>query len=307
MSHPRGRSAGESSNGGAAPPSAVPWSLRHFRFLTAAVVLLILAGAGLGVSRWSQQRAVLFDGAYAHFARPEWDWLDAFYSLTGTEHWAAPIRLEVIRRPLAPHEAALIGTFNQLEQLKVTRLTDEDLEPLGRLSNLTHLDMSNSKTTEAGWRPLAGMRSLTHLKIDAHYLNAHHLNDASLESLAQLTNLKELRLGVSSREQGSLSDAGLRHLSKLPSFEVLGFHNVRFVGDPFRSLAASGSLRTLDLYDCDLTDDMLISLERLKTLQSVSLRGTPVSRDACVRLLTAHPNIAFSSDHGYLPRPTGQP
>jgi Leucine-rich repeat (LRR) protein len=71
-----------------------------------------------------------------------------------------------------------------------------DLEPLAKLSNLTHLTLELGYTKVSDLETLAKLSNLTHLNLD---LSRSQVSD--LESLAKLTRLRTLSIENSIRAQ----------------------------------------------------------------------------------------------------------
>jgi len=92
-----------------------------------------------------------------------------------------------------------------------SEITDNGLEELANLSNILHLDISNTKVTDKGLEFVATMSNLQTL-----CLNDTAVGDAGLKHLAKLEGLRTLYLSGT-----KVSDKGLSNLESLKSLEYL--------------------------------------------------------------------------------------
>jgi Leucine-rich repeat (LRR) protein len=133
--------------------------------------------------------------------------------------------------------------------LSVSNATDDDLAKLAGISTLSLLKLP-ARITDAGLKhiePLSGLRQL--------YLYDAKVTDAGLLNLAKLTELKQLHLNGT-----SIGDGGLAHLKALKSLEVLNLTNTK------------------------ASDAGLKSLKDLKALKKLSIRGTAITIAGVVQL-----------------------
>ena len=134
-------------------------------------------------------------------------------------------------------------------------------KPAGELNNvdfqrLSFLDLRYTKTTDAGLKEVAHLKTLTWLRLD--YTK---ITDAGLEEVAKLKNLSHLFLFDT-----QITDVGLKEVARL---------------DKLKELWLS---RTL------ITDKGLKDLAKLRKLKLLYLRGTKVTRAGVEELQKALPN-----------------
>ena len=122
-----------------------------------------------------------------------------------------------------------------------SRITDEWLEPIGRLAGIEVLDLRGSRVTDAGLKKLEG-----------------------------LTRLRELNLG-----QTGISDAGLGAIGKLGRLEVLNFGFTQVTDDGLGGLAGLARLRELRLDGNLVTDVGLKHIRKLGRLGALGLTCAP--------------------------------
>jgi RNA polymerase sigma factor (sigma-70 family) len=213
-------------------------------------------------------------------------------------------------------------------------LTDSDFAQIAKLTELEELNLGGfSRITEAGLvhlksltklkrltLPLATPAVLAHLKAmpNLKYLDLHwaHHNDASLEQLADLTQLEDLWLGcdaitneglrhlkglhhlrrliVSHRNLEKITDAGLVHLSGLANLRVLEIHG-RFTDAAMPHLKDMAHLEYLDISGSDITDAGLEPLFGLKKLRVLKLPDR-ISDQQRTRLNAVFPGL---KPHGF--------
>jgi Leucine-rich repeat (LRR) protein len=119
------------------------------------------------------------------------------------------------------------------------KLTDVSLQLLRQLPQLTYLDISGSQRTDSGLWSLS-------------------LTDNGIESIATLTELKELRLGGT-----SISTSGLGKLKSLEKLERLSLQGCKRIGDDAAAVLSSfPRLRGLDLKDTAVTEQGLAEVRK---------------------------------------------
>lgn len=103
-------------------------------------------------------------------------------------------------------------------------------------------------------------------------LNKTTMDDASLDVVSALTNLKRLRL-----DRTKISDDGLVYLSGLTSMEVLWLDKTQIQGPGLVYLTGMSRLQTLRLSDTQTNDAGAQHLSQLTELTCLELRRTQVS------------------------------
>ncbi|MGD9720794.1 MAG: leucine-rich repeat domain-containing protein [Pirellulales bacterium] len=110
----------------------------------------------------------------------------------------------------------VLATLPKLRSLRVVGmgLTDEGIASLAQIKQLEYLSVSVDRMTERGYAPLGKLTRLKSLELDKSFLTSGELpadaDDAGIEQLARLKNLRSLRL-----TNFNLTDAGLAKLSAL--------------------------------------------------------------------------------------------
>src|SRR5262245_8896046 len=89
--------------------------------------------------------------------------------------------------------------------LEFTKVTDAGLKPIAGLKSLTILHRAYAPVSDAGLKHLSGLKSLTRL-----HLSQTKVTDAGLKHLAGLKGLTELGLGNT-----QVTEAGLKHIADL--------------------------------------------------------------------------------------------
>jgi hypothetical protein len=144
-----------------------------------------------------------------------------------------------------------------LLQIGSPNLTDSDLQKIGKLSTLQHLNIGGGGALGPG---LCSMGELKELKI--LWLNAKTIDPAGLAAIAQLPKLEELYIWCD-----QVSDDDLEVICK------------------------SASLRVLRLESGAVTDRSLPALEANRSLQTLILRKSQISRAAAVQLKAKRPEL----------------
>ncbi len=224
-------------------------------------------------------------------------------------------------RKVDPYDAAFfahVGELTALESLNViaTKLGDDGIAPIGKLTNLKSLRFTNNgKLSDAGLEKLAGLKNLEAFSFVGTAMKGHAF--AKFEDSTRLTRCS-LR-GSSIDDEGlrlicerfptleslvlahaKFTDAGavaLAKMSKLKGLEV-GTHNATAaalqhitalpleylqLGEGFTAPAAIQTikgiktLKRLTLTDCKLTtDDDLKTLTGMKQLENLELSNIPL-------------------------------
>jgi Leucine-rich repeat (LRR) protein len=99
------------------------------------------------------------------------------------------------------------------------------------------------------------------------------VTDHDLAPLASFDRLEEFSISGA-----PITDAGLKHLSKLTSLRILSLWDTPGVTDAgLAHLAALTKLQTLNLYRCDITDAGLVHLRWMTNLEALFLSKTKVT------------------------------
>jgi internalin A len=144
-----------------------------------------------------------------------------------------------------------------LESLDIgfAQITDVGLDHLATSTNLRELTIGGNKLTDVALQMLRQLPQLTYLDVSGFQrtdsgLWSVSLTDAGLESIATLTELRELRLGGT-----SVSASGLGKLKGLEKLERLSLQGCKRIADDAAGVLSSFSrLRVLDLKDTAITE-----------------------------------------------------
>jgi len=157
-----------------------------------------------------------------------------------------------------------------------------DLTPLARLTNLTHISLPGVMVSDLS--PLAGLTNLTTL-----ILGDNPITD--LTPLMGLTNLTELNLSAT-----PISDlTPLESLTNLEKLIICGFWtDSTFSLEPLADLS---NLRYLRARNRQLDDDDIISLAGLMSLQTLDLSTSQIRDITPLANLGNLENLAISNNH----------
>jgi hypothetical protein len=140
-----------------------------------------------------------------------------------------------------------------LANSKVTRSDLKKLaEELAGLKELRRLDVSSTRTTDAGLEEIAVLKQLQWLE-----LSCTLVTDAGLKHLAALQELRELEL-----ESTGVTDAGLRELAALKKLERLNLCFTRVTDMGLRQLAVLKELRVLRLRESQVSEAGINELKK---------------------------------------------
>jgi hypothetical protein len=152
--------------------------------------------------------------------------------------------------------------------LRDTRVTDDDLKLLQKLTAVENLDLTNTRVTGSGLAHLRGLKNLAVLS-----LWKTRVDDVGLAHLEGLTRLWQLVL-----DDTTVTDAGLAHLAGLTNLE-----------------------EWLGLAGTKITDAGLKHLTKLTRLQSLNVRLTAVTENGARTLKKALPDTQISVETVPLP------
>jgi hypothetical protein len=164
-------------------------------------------------------------------------------------------------RKVDPYDAAFfehLGHLKTLESLNIiaTKLSDEWIAPLGKLTNLKLLRLvNNGKLTDVGMAHLAGLKSLESFSFVGTGMKGHAY--AKFEGWTRLVKV--------SHRGSSIDDEGLRQLCEhLPNLETISLAHAKF------------------------TDAGAVHLNKLTKLKGLEI-GTHNAKPSCLQHLTKLP------------------
>ena len=169
--------------------------------------------------------------------------------------WRSYFKEQVGSNPYDSASYRMLREVVRLTKVDLTHYPDLwDLTPLGKLVDLTYLNMSGTRVTD-----LVPLRNLTKLEV----LNCSQTNVVDLEPLKYATSMRELLC-----EDTKVSD--LKTLANFPKLEKLFCS-----GSPVRKLETIRGLKDLRCANTLITD--LVPLAKVSTLISLDCSQTNVS------------------------------
>ena len=153
--------------------------------------------------------------------------------------------------------------------LNLVEVTDQTLVLASRLPKLRSLNLHGTgKLTDQGLEPIEHLTELTDLA-----LPAAGLSDAAAAHLAPLGALKSLDLAG-----GNISGKALASLSSVAGLNQLGLADSAFDDADCRSLPRFAQLRLLNLSRSKITDAAMKSIAKLPQLTLLNIDGTKVTK-----------------------------
>ncbi|NQU22745.1 MAG: hypothetical protein HQ567_15820 [Candidatus Nealsonbacteria bacterium] len=186
-----------------------------------------------------------------------------------------------------------------LTGLKILNLSnrgirDEAIIHLTGFSKLESLSLYGSRVSRAGAYELVELSNLRRLYLGS----SSRIDDSALEYLGRLKELRELDIG-GARGTG-VTGAGLVRLKRLSKLEVLGLSRLSLSDEGVAHLKGLTSLKELDLQGADLTDAGLEHLKTMKGLVSIDLRDTYTTAAGREQLRKALPDAKIHAS--FFPR-----
>lgn len=169
----------------------------------------------------------------------------------------------------------LVAACPNLETIKlhfvsVCHLSDNSLIAISQLQNLEKLTtvwIKGNHFTDTGLSHLSQSQSLKEL--DIH--NSSNITNQGLLFLGQLSELKSF--GIAGNE--NITDQGLSYLSTHPYLESLSFIRCKLNRDSGFSFGELTKLKHLELFYCNLDDEVMRQLSQLTELESLNIAYNP--------------------------------
>jgi serine/threonine-protein kinase len=180
-------------------------------------------------------------------------------------------------------DVPLLAAFKELTSLDLsnTRISDASfigdgaiarLIDDGTLRNLTTLQLANVPISDKGLMKLAKLDKLTTLDLFLTHISDAGL--AGLRTLGGLRNVEHLYLG-----RNAITDAGLKELADCRQLKTLDLVRTQVAGIGFRQLASLTKLQILNLAGNNVSDVGLKEIGDLTSLTSLNLFATLISDD----------------------------
>jgi hypothetical protein len=194
-----------------------------------------------------------------------------------------------------------IKHWRKLKRLNVrgTRIADDTLEIVSRVTGLEALDIANTNVTDNGLENLAALTSLKHLA-----LGRIRVDESTLGMLRLLSTLESLDLSgprgavrnQRGRISGPLPDALISAIADLKGLRVLKLGHSEIDGTGLRKLAVLGKVEKLGLECCSRIDDgALKELAAWKALKYLDVQETKVTSAGVSALEAAMPGLQILS------------
>jgi Leucine-rich repeat (LRR) protein len=175
---------------------------------------------------------------------------------------------------------------SRLEELWLssTRVSDAGLQRVARLPALSVLDIRGTQVSDDGLKVIAAMPKLWLL-----YLDNSTLTDEGLTNLSRSSRLRNLWLGAQS---SATSDLGT--LAEFPALDSLTLTGSLITDERLTPLANNKQITHLQLQGCTrLTDESLLILAKMPSLQSLDLSIPPFSPRAVSEFKAKKPNCTI--------------
>ncbi len=180
----------------------------------------------------------------------------------------------------APPRVDQERVLSSILALKGAEITDEKLAALAALDashreSVLSLDLTESPVTAEGVKQLAALPNLTELI-------APSLAPEGVAALGDLSSIRVLSLNYA----GSLTDADLPALTKLPNLERLLLRSVQVSDEGLKTIAQMKSLKYVDLGNNGLiTGPGLAALAGMESLEGIGLNANAGRPDLGVGIL----------------------
>ena len=208
-------------------------------------------------------------------------------ALLGRDFFTTPVLIVLPRNPIDDRSADDINEETSAgvvcASISGLHLTDSQLEPFGRLRNLTDLKLgSRPSITDAGLKHLRKLTNLVELNIEDS-----RITDEGLQNLAGLKNLRTISLAHT-----SITGVGFRYLQGLTKLQDLTLASVPLTDAGLADVGRFTTLTYLNLADSPVGDTGIAQLKNLKQLQALVLRGTKIT-DESSKTFQSLPQLRF--------------
>jgi sulfatase modifying factor 1 len=176
-----------------------------------------------------------------------------------------------------------------LEELRISSypaITDDCLQYIGPLTNLTVLHLQGDKITDDGLRQLAGLTKLQELNVHATQSNGTFLNSLAIAPLERLTVSR-------------LTDEAAQALTQFPNLTRLHVYDSPMTERGFEAIAGLRRLKSLRLRNCsNIPPAALTGLAKIRSLTELDLIDTPVGDETLGLITNLELNsLALNSEH----------
>ena len=171
-----------------------------------------------------------------------------------------------------------------------SKITDNGLQEIGRLSSITSLSLPNG-ITDAGVKDLEQLPQLEHLDI-----SNTQITDNGFATFTRPERIKSLNLSR------SITDDGLAYLTRFSGLERLSVIGVSNNG--LAHLKGLASLREISVASTQVTDEGIMQLSGLSELHVLGLTSSGVTETGAKQLKISIPNLTIYLQGGPGPAKT---
>jgi Leucine-rich repeat (LRR) protein len=188
--------------------------------------------------------------------------------------------------------ASVVKNWKRLKKLNLrgTKITDSTLEFLAGVPTLEWLDVGWAEITDTGLEHLTALTNLKWLTF-----GGNKLTDTALGFLRQMPQLEYLDIGGQQRTDSGLwslllSEAGMQSIATVTELRELRLEGRNVSGRGLELLKPLAKLERLDLQGCKrLRDDAATVLASMKQLKVLDLKDSSLSAEAVAKIRAALP------------------
>lgn len=188
--------------------------------------------------------------------------------------------------------AAVLRNWKHLKRLNLrgTKITDSTLEMLAGLPSIERLDIGWAQITDTGLDHLSALTNLRWLT-----MGGNKLTDTALQFLRQMPQIEYLDISGTQRTDSGLwslllNDAGVQAIAGVTELRELRLNGTNITGRQLAMLKSLAKLERLSLQGCKrLKDDAASALAEFRQLRMVDLKDSGVSAEAAAKLRAALP------------------
>jgi Leucine-rich repeat (LRR) protein len=188
--------------------------------------------------------------------------------------------------------ASVVKNWKRLKKLNLrgTKITDSTLEFLAGVPTLEWLDVGWAEITDTGLEHLTALTNLKWLTF-----GGNKLTDTALGFLRQMPQLEYLDIGGQQRTDSGLwslllSEAGMQSIATVTELRELRLEGRAVTGRGLELLKPLAKLERLDLQGCKrLRDDAATVLASMKQLKVLDLKDSSLSAEAVAKIREALP------------------
>ena len=193
--------------------------------------------------------------------------------------------------------ASVVKNWKHLKSLNLrgTKITDSTLEFLAGVPTLEALDIGWAQITDTGLDHLASLTNLRRLT-----MGGNKLTDTSLQFLRQMPQIEYLDIGGMQRTDSGLwslllSDAGMQSIASVTELRELRMAGTAVTGRGLELLKPLAKLERLNLQGCKrLRDDAAAALVGFKGLRSLDLKDSGLSEQAVAKVRAGLPECSVA-------------